>query len=258
MTPCHFLTAEWRYLSMFNYEANPEILLPYVPKGTELDTWQGRTYISMVGFLFLRTRVLGLSIPFHIDFEEINLRFYVRRQTGNGWQRGVVFIKEIVPKAAIARVARTFYNENFVVMPMRHALHPPAEGIDGGLKVEYAWRFRNQWNRMELTTRGCPQELTPGSLEEYIAEHYWGYAVQRDGSCLEYQVERPPWRIWQVEKCHLECQVAALYSPPFAPYLLPTPVSAFLAEGSPVILQRGLPLDMASCWTTRSCTAPTG
>src|SRR5262245_9199655 len=114
-----FLTAEWRYLAMINYEVDPAILHPYIPRGTELDRWQGRTFVSLVGFLFLKTRVLGLWVPFHSDFEEVNLRFYVRRRAPDGWRRGVVFIREVVPRRAIATVARVFYNENYVARRMR-------------------------------------------------------------------------------------------------------------------------------------------
>ncbi|HEX8362069.1 MAG TPA: DUF2071 domain-containing protein, partial [Longimicrobium sp.] len=93
--PGKFLAAEWRDLVMLNYEADPAALRPLVPAGTELDAWGGTTYVSMVGFLFLRTRVLGIPIPFHQDFEEVNLRFYVRRRGPEGWRRGVVFVREI-------------------------------------------------------------------------------------------------------------------------------------------------------------------
>src|ERR1700752_2047399 len=101
-----FLTADWGYLAMLNYEVDPAVLMPAVPRGTELDEWNGKTFVSMVGFLFLNTRVLGLPIPFHQDFEEINLRFYVRSKAEDGRRRGVVFVKEIVPRAAIALTAR--------------------------------------------------------------------------------------------------------------------------------------------------------
>ena len=80
MDPRPFLTARWRYLAMLNYEVPPEALAPLVPAGTELDSWQGKTFVSVVGFLFLDTRVLGIAIPGHRDFEEVNLRFYVRRK----------------------------------------------------------------------------------------------------------------------------------------------------------------------------------
>src|SRR5918996_5117390 len=117
-----FLTAEWRDLVMLNYEVDPQVLARRVPPGTELDIWQGRALVSVVGFRFLRTRVLGLPIPFHRDFEEVNLRFYVRRQAEDGWRRGVVFIKEIAPRWAIATVARVVYNENYAARPMRHRI----------------------------------------------------------------------------------------------------------------------------------------
>src|SRR3954468_20670393 len=120
--PRIFLAAEWRYLAMLNYQVDPAILHPHLPRGTELDIWNGRHYISLVGFRFLNTRVLGVPIPFHRNFEEVNLRFYVRRKGPEGWRRGVVFIAEIVPRFAIAAVARLFYNENYVALPTRHKL----------------------------------------------------------------------------------------------------------------------------------------
>ncbi|HEX7980960.1 MAG TPA: DUF2071 domain-containing protein, partial [Gemmatimonadaceae bacterium] len=107
-----FLTAEWRWLVMLNYEVPPEVLAPYVPRGTSLDLWQGHALVSVVGFRFIETRVIGVPIPFHRHFDEVNLRFYVRRELPGGEaRRGVVFIRELVPKPMIAWVARALYNE---------------------------------------------------------------------------------------------------------------------------------------------------
>ncbi|MDE0204502.1 MAG: DUF2071 domain-containing protein, partial [Candidatus Tectomicrobia bacterium] len=97
-----FLSANWRHLVMVNYEVDPNLLRSWLPAGVELDTWQGRTLASVVGFEFLATRVLGVQVPGHQDFHEVNLRFYVRRRVGGGWRRGVVFVKELVPRRAIA------------------------------------------------------------------------------------------------------------------------------------------------------------
>jgi uncharacterized protein YqjF (DUF2071 family) len=241
MNANRFLSAEWRHLAMLNYEIDPACLLPYVPSGTELDTWNGKTFVSVVGFLFLKTRVRGLAIPFHTDFEEVNLRFYVRRMGDEGWRRGVVFIKEIVPKVAIAAVARLVYNENYIALPMRHEVRA-ASFSPPSLAVEYSWRFKNRWNRLEVKTRGSLQPITPGSEEEFITEHYWGYAAQKDGGGMEYQVEHPPWRVWQVNDCTLDCDVAELYGPAFIESLEAKPSSAFLAEGSPVIVRQGIRL----------------
>jgi len=235
-----FLSAEWRYLAMLNYEIDPAVLRPYVPRGTELDSWQGKTFASMVGFLFLKTRVLGLPIPFHTNFEEVNLRFYVRRRGEEGWRRGVVFIKEIVPKVAIATVARVLYNENYVAMPMRHTIEEAATSTGTQLTVGYDWRLGEACHKLWVKTQGEPQPLVSGSEEEFITEHYWGYAAQKDGGCVEYRVEHPSWRVWSVAECEFACDVARLYGVPFVEALQARPSSAFLAEGSAVAVRRGV------------------
>ncbi len=235
--PGQFLTAEWCHLAMLNYEIEPALVRPHVPRGTELDAWNGKALVSMVGFLFLDTRVLGLPIPFHRNFEEVNLRFYVRRRGPEGWRRGVVFLKEIVPRQAIATVARWLYNERYVALPMRHTLSPAH--AESAPRVEYAWRHRGRWNRLVAQTTGELQVITPGSEEEFITEHYWGYTAQRDGGCLEYQVEHPPWRVRQVRDSVLDCDAAELYGSEFASVLGGRPSSAFVAEGSAVIVRRG-------------------
>jgi len=147
-----FLSAEWRYLAMVNYEIEPAVLMPFVPKGTELDSWNGKTFVSMVGFLFLNTRVVGLSIPFHQNFEEINLRFYVRRKGADGWRRGVVFIKEVVPRVAIAVTARWLYNENYVALPTGNEILRSPDNSAHVESVKYFWpfvtkRISSRWRR---------------------------------------------------------------------------------------------------------------
>jgi hypothetical protein len=220
---------------MLNYDVECQTLEPLVPPGTMLDTYQGKAYVTLVGFLFLNTKVFGLTVPFHEDFEEVNLRFYVRRLRVDGWQRGVVFIKEIVPRAAIAAVARWLYNENYLALPMRHTF----EQTPAWVRVEYAWRLNDRWNVLRATATGEPRVPAIGTLEAFIAEHYLGYARQRDGCCLEYRVEHPPWRVWRVAEASLDCDATALYGPQFVARLSAPPASAFLAEGSPVTVYRG-------------------
>ena len=237
-----FLTARWRYLAMLNYEVPPEILAPLVPAGTELDSWGGKTFASVVGFLFLDTRVRGIAIPGHRNFEEVNLRFYVRRKAADGWRRGVVFVKEIVPRLAIAGTARLLYGEKYVALPMRHALIGDPDGGDparGGMYVTYGWRFRGRWNGIGAVVEGSPQEAAPGSEEEFITEHYWGYSSLRGGGCVEYRVEHSRWRVWHLLRPVLDCDVAGLYGPSFAGPLAGEPSSAFLADGSEVTVYKG-------------------
>jgi hypothetical protein len=234
--PSVFLTADWHYLAMVNYEISPAVLAPFVPRGTELDTWNGKTFASVVGFLFLNTRVRRIPIPFHQNFEELNLRFYVRHQAEDGWRRGVVFIKELVPRAAIAFVARTFYNENYQALPMSHRIEKSGEAIKS---ATYSWRFNGFENYLKIMTRGEAQPLMEDSEQEFITEHYWGYATQRDGSTMEYRVKHPRWRVWESQSSELNCDAAALYGPQFRECLSHPPSSAFLAEGSTVSVFSG-------------------
>lgn len=241
-----FLTANWRYLVMLNYTVEPDLLRSLVPPGTELDSWNGCSYLSMVGFLFQRTRVLGVPIPLHQDFEEVNLRFYVRRRAGNEWRRGVVFIKEIVPRRAIALVARVCYNEPYQALPMRHRVDVENETLRSGGSVEYGWRFHGRWNALRATISGIPHRPAAGSQEEFITEHYWGYTRRRDGGCNEYQVEHEPWRVWQVSSASLDCDVAAIYGQRFVRLPESPYASAFVAEGSGVRVRRGVCIEPAA------------
>jgi uncharacterized protein YqjF (DUF2071 family) len=239
MAQSKFLTAEWRHLVMINYEVDPSILRPYVPRGVELDTWNDRNFLSVVGFLFLNTRVLRLPIPFHRDFEEINLRFYVRRRAPEGWRRGVVFIKEIVPRRAIATVARVAYNENYVARPMSHRIDMNSGTIAPDGTVEYAWRDGRSRHRLVAKTTGEARPLVEGSEEEFITEHFWGYAAQRDGGSMEYQVEHPRWRVWRTTEAAFECDVNKVYGRRFVEFLRANPASAFVANGSEIAVRKG-------------------
>jgi uncharacterized protein YqjF (DUF2071 family) len=226
-----FLSAEWHYLAILNYGVDAKILAPFVPTGTELDFWNNKTLVSVVGFLFQNTRIRGIAVPFHRNFEEVNLRFYVRRKTADGWRRAVVFIKEIVPRLAIAATARRFYNENYIALPMSHQI----EKISGEIKsAAYFWRFNGRENSLSLTTRSNVRSVPQGSEAEFITEHYWGYSAQKDGTTLEYQVEHPRWRIWETQDARLDCDVAKLYGEEFSEALSHPPASAFLVEGSAV------------------------
>lgn len=232
-----FLTARWEYLAMVNFLVNTSVLAPHIPSGTELDQWNGNTYVSIVGFHFVDTKVKNLSIPFHRNFEEINLRFYVRRRDRDEWKRGVVFIKEIVPKPAIAFVAKTFYNENYISMNTRHSIDLSPNSTNR--HVRYEWNYQGRWNYLEVVPTGNKQSLIAGTEEEFITEHYWGYSTQKNGGTVEYQVEHPHWDIWQVSKPEIDIDVSAIYGEEFQDPLSQEPSSAFLAEGSEISVYQG-------------------
>jgi len=232
-----FLTAEWQHLAMLNYEVDAGLLLPFVPAGTELDHWNEKVFVSLVGFRFLKSKLFGfLPIPMHSNFEEVNLRFYVRRQAAGEVRRGVVFIREIVPRRAIAFVARTFYHENYVALPMAHAIRSVS---DNGLGVAYRWRSGKRWSEINLETDGNSELPGEGSVEQFITEHHWGYAAQPGGGCVEYRVTHPSWRVWQIRQSAFEGDGEEFYGKEIAAVFRGKPQSAFLAEGSAVTVMRG-------------------
>jgi len=227
-----FLTAELRHLVMISYEAEPEILAPLVLKGTELDNWNGKTLLSLVAFSFDTIRLKGVSIPFYRNFAEINLRLYVRAKAPEGWRRGVVFVREVVPRRAIALVARWLYNENFVTCPTRARLdHDPGSRRRSAL---YSWQHREKWLSVGADYAGDPASPETGSEEEFIVEHYWGYATRRDGSTVAYRIVHPAWRVWPATRSTTEGDFAGFYGDQFAAVFARPPSSVFVAEGSQI------------------------
>ena len=230
-----FLTAEWRKLVFANYEVDPHILQKYVPNGTELDIFNGSCFVSLVGFKFCNTRLKGFRIPFHSDFEEVNLRFYVRYKKNGDWKRGVVFIKEIVPKPAITFVANTIYKENYQTLPMRHVW----EQHEASLKVVYQWKLE-KWHTFEVLAQPAPHEIQPETCEEFITEHYWGYAQASSTKTSEYEVTHPKWQLYPVNSFKIDVDFGMVYGSEFS-FLTPeTPKTVFLAEGSEIRVKPGI------------------
>ncbi|CAH0995722.1 hypothetical protein EMA8858_01847 [Emticicia aquatica] len=230
-----FLKAQWSNLVMANYEISPEILKKYLPYKTELDTWNNRCYVSLVGFQFLETKVLGIKFPFHTNFDEVNLRFYVRYKDNGQWKRGVVFIKEIVPKFMITLVANTLYNEKYATHPCKHHI----QKTDGELFVKYLWKSKSGWNHIQVSADSGILPIEKGSEEEFITEHYWGYAGFSAQKTNEYQVEHPRWNIHPVKNYHILCNFKELYGDDFAFLKGTQPTSVLLAEGSEVSVFKG-------------------
>ena len=231
-----FLTAEWRNLIFANYAIDRQVLVPLVPYGTELDDFEGVYYGSLVGFYFQKVKMLGqISVPFHREFEEFNLRFYVRRKTDTGWKRGVVFVKEIVPKMAITQVARTLYGEPYATHPMRHSWQATGDTQ----QISYEWKVGSDWNYIRVTTDRKGQALVPNSEEAFITEHYWGYTSRGARRTSEYEVVHPQWNIHTVLEYDVHCNVPSLYGAAFAPFFEQPPHSVFLADGSVVAIKSG-------------------
>lgn len=242
MVKPQFLKAQWNNLLMLNYEVDPQILIAYLPPFTELDLWQGKALVSMVGFLFQDTQVLGIRWPMHVNFEEVNLRFYVRYFDGIEWKRGAVFISEIVPKRMIVLIANNLYKEHYNAMPMRHHINKITEDRTQYL---YEWKLNGRWNRLGGTVNNKLVPMNAGSQEEFILEHYWGYNRAGDKLTIEYQVEHISWNAGAVTDAIFDADISKLYGKAFEPYLSAQPYSAFFADGSDVIVRAGMKIRAA-------------
>ena len=233
-----FLTAEWRKLAIANYAVDEQVLQPYLPIGTELDKWNGICYVSLIGFLFKNTRLLGIKVPLHSNFEEVNLRFYVRYKDQGIWRRGVVFIKEIVPKFALAFIANTIYNENYVTLPMSHKWSE----TEAERTVEYKWKLKNQWQRFSVIAEKELASIPLESKMEFITEHYWGYAKYNDLTTNEYEVRHPKWEHYPVKRYTIDVDFGLTYGAQFEFLNRQQPASVMLAEGSAISVEQKMVL----------------
>jgi hypothetical protein len=234
---------------LLNFRVPVEAIARLAPAGTEPDLHEGEAYISVVGFRFQRVRVFGIPVPGHTRFDEINLRYYVKRVVDGKVRRGVVFVREIAPRRAIAIVANRLYNEKYLTRPMRQVIEMAGAELQLGDRIEYGWgsegggpfgrRRERAWNRIGARVATRPELPAAGSLEEFITEHYWGYVRGRDGWTREYRVTHPMWRVARGDEVVWECDVAGTYDSPLGQYLNMAPANVLVADGSGVEVFRG-------------------
>lgn len=226
-----FLKAEWRKLLLVNYEVNPKILETYLPAGTKLDFWDNRCYISLVGFMFLNTKVKGIKVPRHINFEEVNLRFYVKRINESGEiRRGVVFLKEIVSKPMVTLIANKLFKENYETLAMSHLW----EEKENSRTVKYVWYKGNRENLISVEAEKEAKGMSLDSKEFFITEHYWGYSKGKGNTANEYEVKHPSWKVYPVKKAAINVDFRLIYGEEFEFLNDKQPASVMLAEGSEI------------------------
>ncbi|MBC7417703.1 MAG: DUF2071 domain-containing protein [Pedobacter sp.] len=229
-----FLTAEWRKLIFAQYEVSEEVLQKYLPKNVELDAWQGKYYVSLVGFIFTDVRLLRVKIPFHSHFEEVNLRFYVKYKDGEIWKRGVVFISEVVPKAAITLIANTIYGEKYSTSKMSYELKESSESMS----IAFSWK-KKRWHKFSVDASNVGEPIKLGGESEFITEHYWGYTKVSKDKTSEYGVQHPRWDEYEVKDYQIDVDFGVNYGADFAHLSTEKPYSVIFAEGSPIRIMGG-------------------
>ncbi len=225
-----FLEAKWQNLIMVNYEIDPSHLLPYLPKGVELDYFNGKTYVSLVGFLFKNTSLFGIPIPFIGSFEEVNLRFYVVRKVNNELRRGVVFVNETVPNKLVAWLANKLYKEHYVAIPTKHSWTI----ANNKKEIEYKWKVDGIWNKLNVKASAASIKMEIGSFEEFIFEHYYGYTRVDSEETIEYKINHPSWETNKITEHQINCDFKAFYGSDFEALNTSKPYSVLLAEGSSI------------------------
>ena len=228
-----FLKANWENIIMVNYEIDPKILIPFLPKGVEIDLFNGKCYISLVGFMFKKTKLFNIPIPWFGTFEEINLRFYVVRRENNEIKRGVVFINETIPYPIVAWMANKLYKEHYTVVPTKHAITNEVKIK----KVEFEWFINKKWNSIyvESSTKSSP--MKQDSLEKFIYEHYYGYTKIDESKTEEYKLQHPSWKTNEVINYNIDCDFEAMYGKSFSVLNQTKPEAVFIAEGSSVAVE---------------------
>lgn len=228
-----FLKAQWENIIMANYEIDPEILYPYLPKGVELDLYKGKAFVSLVGFMFKKTKLFNVAIPWFGTFEEINLRFYVIRKEGGKWKRGVVFINETIPYPIVAWMANKLYKEHYTVVPTRHEISMEKNKQ----KVNFEWLLNKKWNSIYVEATTDSKAMKNQSLEKFIYEHYYGYTKIDEENTEEYKLQHPSWMVNEVLDYKIDCDFTAMYGESFSVLNTAKPEAVFIAEGSSVAIQ---------------------
>ncbi len=225
-----FLKSYWKDIVMVNYEVPKQLLLPYLPFGTELDDFEGKYYISLVGFQFLKSSIFGVPIPFFGSFDEVNLRFYVKREVGEEIRRGVVFISEIVPYRIVAFLANTLYKEHYSYAKMSSDIFIQ--------NTEKAIWYRWQKNKIVFSIKAVFEneetEMLKNSHEAFIYEHYYGYTKLNDSQTWEYRVNHGSWNTNKLVNYQIVCDFKLLYGETFAFLNDQKPHSVYNAVGSAV------------------------
>lgn len=229
----NFLNASWENLIMANYSVNPNVLTPYLPKGVELDFYNGETYVSLVGFMFKNTRIFQIPIPIYGTFEEINLRFYVTKKEGNELKRGVVFINETVPNKVVAFIANSLYNEHYIAVPTKHEWNINAESKN----IQYQWKINEKWNSLSVIAGVEKKTIIKESFEEFIFEHYYGYSMINKSTTEEYKIEHPRWKTNDVVHYTINCDFEKMYGKDFNFLNNSIPKSVIVAEGSSIAVR---------------------
>tara|TARA_B100000809_G_scaffold118758_1_gene117075 strand:- start:46028 stop:46750 length:723 start_codon:yes stop_codon:yes gene_type:complete len=229
-----FLKANWLRLASANYIIDPAILDKHIPNGTLLEAHNGKHYVSLVGFRYCETRLLNIRVPYHHIFEEINLRFYVKREISPGnWRSEVAFAKLFFPKKALTLVAKYIYKENYETLNMRHSWTEK----ENHLLTSYGLHKKN-WHNFEIQSDKKSRKVASDSSEFFFSKHYWGTSQIDHRSSTVYEIEHPDWEAYDIVDSNVSFDFNTIFGSEFKHLTNTQPDSVHLFKGSEVIVNK--------------------
>lgn len=217
-----------------NYIISPEILENYLPAYTIIDYFKGNCFTSLVGFPFRNVEIAGMKIPFYTDFEEINLRFYVKRFDGTTWRKGTVFISEIANKSALKFLANSFLHEKYQTLETRQEIKENSELIE----TKYSWRTWMNWQFLNLISEKPSESVAEGTEAHFIMDRSSGYQKYDTATTNEYGISHPKWNIYPIRSFDINVDFEESFDSNFPVLNETLPHSVILARGSSVAVKQ--------------------
>ncbi|HVW25034.1 MAG TPA: DUF2071 domain-containing protein [Polyangiaceae bacterium] len=178
----------WHDLLFLHYRADADRLASTIPRGLELDTFDGAAFVSVVPFRMTNVGPRGLNfLPRVSAFPELNVRTYVTA----GGRPGVWFYSLDAASALAVEAARAFFHLPYLRASMKCDrddagwVHYESERVDARGR---AARFRARYRAL-----GSPRRAAPRSLEEFLTDRYCLYAADRAGRVHRGHIHHVPW-----------------------------------------------------------------
>jgi uncharacterized protein len=183
----------WDKILFLHWAVAPEAVRPLVPGRLELDTYEGRAYVSMTPFTVRGARLRALpAVPGFSQFHELNVRTYVHRE---GRDPAVWFFSLDAASPLAAAFARLS-----VRLPYCYARI--SRGTDGNRMTYESTRlfppqaasFSASWSFGRASAAA-----EPGTLGHFLVERYLLFSRALASKLIRLQVHHPPWQLHEVE-----------------------------------------------------------
>jgi uncharacterized protein YqjF (DUF2071 family) len=161
----------WRNLLFAHQPLAPDILGALVPRGLEIDTFDGTGWVTLIPFEIRASRPAGVPRALSVNFLEVNLRTYVR---GPGGEPGIYFFSLEASSRLAAAGARLAYGLPYFAATIERHQDPD------GATIRYASRRRGSGAALAATWTVGPEAGTAalGSLDHFLIERYVLFAAR--------------------------------------------------------------------------------